>query len=80
VLTQGLFDSVCAGILLFLGFTMLSNDFKDDLLRERGAARGRGGPSATPALKAHLAGAVGWAMFLALWAGAIGMALLGYWL
>jgi solute carrier family 39 (zinc transporter), member 1/2/3 len=66
LLVQGTLDGVCAGILLYLGFTLLAVDFPADMKRYCTGAR---------------AGA-GWqgGMFLALWLGAGGMAFIGKYL
>ncbi|ESL05341.1 solute carrier family 39 (zinc transporter), member 1/2/3 [Trypanosoma rangeli SC58] len=66
VTVQAALDSVCGGILLYLGFTLILNDFRADL-------RELAGEDA-----AHR----GWkrlGMCVALWGGAAVMALLGKW-
>ena len=66
LLVQGTFDGVCAGLLLFLGFSLLLRDFEDDLKRFCGG-------------KPH-EGAMRAGMFAALWIGAGTMAFIGRWL
>ncbi|RNE99160.1 solute carrier family 39 (zinc transporter), member 1/2/3 [Trypanosoma conorhini] len=66
VTVQAVIDSVCGGILLYLGFTLLLNDFRADLREFAGGA----------------AAQRGWkrfGMLLALWGGATVMTLLGKW-
>ncbi|EAN84256.1 putative ZIP Zn transporter [Trypanosoma cruzi] len=66
VTTQAVLDSVCGGILLYLGFTLILNDFMSDLRQYAGVNA------------AHR----GWkrfGMFVALWGGAAVMTLLGKW-
>ncbi|RNF23226.1 putative ZIP Zn transporter [Trypanosoma cruzi] len=66
VTTQAVLDSVCGGILLYLGFTLILNDFMSDLRQCAGVNA------------AHR----GWkrlAMFVALWGGGAIMTLLGKW-
>ena len=67
LLVQGIFDAICAGMLLFIGFQMLIIELPKDLKlhaapREKGATRRR------------------LAVFAALWSGAGVMSLLGRWL
>ncbi|ESL10658.1 cation transporter [Trypanosoma rangeli SC58] len=67
VVVQAIFDSMCGGILMYLGFVLMLSDFPMDLRRHAGAGM------------AHS----GWkrlAMFVALWAGAGLMAGIGKWL
>ena len=66
LLIQGSFDGVCAGLLLFLGCSLLIRDFGDDLKRHC---------SGKPREQLMRTG-----MFLALWSGAALMALIGRWL
>ncbi|EKF38403.1 ZIP Zn transporter, putative [Trypanosoma cruzi marinkellei] len=66
ITSQAVLDSVCGGILLYLGFTLLLNDFISDLRQYAGVN------------VAHR----GWkrfGMFVALWGGAAVMTLLGKW-
>ncbi|KAH9600429.1 hypothetical protein LSM04_009398 [Trypanosoma melophagium] len=67
VLLQAIFDAVCGGILLYLAFVLMLNDFPADLRKHAGA------DSAYRGLKRFV-------MFLALWAGAGVMAGIGKWL
>ncbi|KPA84447.1 putative cation transporter [Leptomonas pyrrhocoris] len=66
LLTQGLLDAVCAGILLYLGFQLLVSDFYSDL---RAHSRGVRFP------RLFLT-----AMLLGLWSGLVIMALIGQYL
>jgi solute carrier family 39 (zinc transporter), member 1/2/3 len=66
LLVQGIFDAICAGILLYIGFSLLFHDFPEDMEehcagKERETARRTG-------------------MFLALWFGAGIMAFIGRYL
>ncbi|KAH9600311.1 Zinc/iron permease [Trypanosoma melophagium] len=67
VLLQAIFDAVCGGILLYLAFVLMLNDFPADLRKHAGA------DSVYRGLKRFV-------MFLALWAGAGVMAGIGKWL
>lgn len=63
---QGVFDAVCAGILLYIGFTLLLFDFRADLeIHCKGKKH-------EPFLRA--------AMFVAMWTGAAVMAFIGKYL
>lgn len=62
---QGIFDAVCAGILLYIGFILLIKDFPEDSLKVKSLSHP----------KYRRAG-----MFIALWAGAGLMAFLGKYL
>ncbi|KAF5222062.1 hypothetical protein ECC02_004816 [Trypanosoma cruzi] len=67
IIMQAIFDAVCGGILLYLAFVLMLNDFPTDLRKHAGVGA------------AHR----GWkrlAMFVALWAGAGIMAGIGKWL
>ncbi|RNF08711.1 cation transporter [Trypanosoma conorhini] len=67
VVLQAIFDSLCGGILMYLGFVLMLSDFPADLRKHAAAGM------------AHR----GWkrlAMFVALWAGAGIMAGIGKWL
>ena len=66
-LFQGIFDGVCAGILLYLGFALLMTDFTEDMRQfTEGGAKGHGWRR--------------YAMYLSLWAGAGCMAAIGRYL
>jgi zinc transporter 1/2/3 len=64
LIAQGTFDSICAGILLQIGFSMLIKDLPDDLAAQEGEG-------------AHLRRA---ALFAAVWVGACAMAYIGAYL
>jgi len=70
LVTQGVLDSVGAGIMLYLGFSMLLIDFPVDV-----AALCDHVPAASAGK--HTAALMRAGMFGALWAGVIGMAVLG---
>ncbi|ORC87081.1 cation transporter [Trypanosoma theileri] len=67
VLVQAIFDAVCGGILLYLAFVLMLNDFPADLRKYAGA-------------DAEYRGLKRFAMFFALWAGVGVMAGIGKWL
>jgi zinc transporter 1/2/3 len=73
LVTQGVLDSIGAGIMLYLGFSMLLVDFPVDVaalcdhVPEAGASK-------------HTAARLRASMFGALWAGIVGMAVLGKYL
>jgi solute carrier family 39 (zinc transporter), member 1/2/3 len=68
LLVQGIFDAICAGLLLHIGFSLLIEDFPRDLALAVSAK----GERYVAAKRA--------AMFFALWAGAGGMSYLGTYL
>jgi zinc transporter 1/2/3 len=91
LLVQGTFDGICAGILLYIGFCMLINDFPTDLARVSGEtvrpAReagsdgdGGGALKLVPATPPKYVGLRQLAMFVALWGGAGSMAFIGRYL
>ena len=64
LLVQGIFDAICAGILLHIGFHMIIQDFPADVAR---VVRGSGKHATAKRV----------AMFAALWGGAGAMAFIG---
>jgi zinc transporter 1/2/3 len=68
LLVQGTFDGVCAGMLLFLGYSLLLRDFPEDVRRFTG-----GKDRATAARRQVC-------MFAAMWLGAGLMAFIGKYL
>ena len=81
LLVQGVFDSICAGILLYLGYALVMFDFPEDV---RTHCKEEDSEAVTSGPKAATTGTrVPWrryAMYLALWMGAGAMAVVGMYL
>jgi zinc transporter 1/2/3 len=67
--TQGTLDSLCGGILLYIGFSMLVKDFAEDAATHAAGDTKDGGKRTLRPLY----------MFAAMWVGAGGLAVIGKW-